>query len=773
MDFPKFAPPGSVGAEGLDVVPYQDVRELMANPPIDPEDGAAAEQAGPDEEALFWKKQIAAALVHERRWRAEAEQAEMLAFGPDIDPGTTGAETEDGKNKITDKIALIHANMEILKPLLYSETPQPIVSRRWRGDGRSDPTALMCAEAGQRLASFIVTTTPFDDVMCAVRDDWLGPGRGMARAIYSATWAEAPVTDPLTGQPAMGEDGQPVMEKVKTFETVKPAHAPWRRLVCAPMSWSSLPWMAFDVPMTRSRVEKRFPEHAAHFSYPQTGLVGSDRAKDDTQQERASIIHEAERSGDMNRSPFDTTTVWEIWDRENRRVIWWSPDCPNYILDRQDDPLELEDFFPGPKPLLATTKGDTLTPRPDIRYYEARAAEIDKASAKIDKLMSALSVSGLIPASMKDDMKKLLDGTNKIVPVEAWAALMQKGGTGAGGVIQWLPLDPIITAIQALVQMREQNKAMMFDASGISDVMRSAGDPTNTATQASLEGKYAGLRLADRQRKIAVFARGLLRILVEMGVELFDTKTLAEICDLDLPMTEAERKQIADEAQAMQAQFQSEVAQFQQIMAIAQQAEQAGQPVDPAQLPPEPVPPKLPKVPETSWELVHDRLRSDIKRKLTITIETKSTIIADETADRDARIEFLSAFASLVQQIMPMMQAGLMDMKTAKELLLFGVRGFAKARTLELMITQLPDEPPASKQEAEDASITVAKIRAETDRMLKEMDLADSEKDRQQELTIAAGKLLHDGQKQGADHEAAREARAEQRIEKETEAAVE
>lgn len=35
------------------------------------------------------------------------------------------------------RLALIRASVEVLRPLVYSETPQPSVQRRWQGDGKS------------------------------------------------------------------------------------------------------------------------------------------------------------------------------------------------------------------------------------------------------------------------------------------------------------------------------------------------------------------------------------------------------------------------------------------------------------------------------------------------------------------------------------------------------------------------------------------------------------------------------------------------------------
>lgn len=86
------------------------------------------------------------------------------------------------------------------------------------------------------------------------------------------------------------------------------------------------------------------------------------------------------------------------------------------------------------------------------------------------------------------------------------------------------------------------------------------------------------------------------------------------------------------------------------------------------------------------------------------------------------------------------MASGQFDMKTVKELLLFGVRAFPKSRTLEGMISQMPDEPQGEPKE--DTQVIVAKIRAETDKLVAEMEMADKEKDRQHDMRMKGADLL-------------------------------
>jgi len=750
MDKRDIVAAGSMGPGAEDAIAFGPVTELR---PDVPETDTEAESLGPDENADFWKRQINAAMVFERRFRQEGMHAERLYFGPDDDAGDGDSSDAPKNNTITDLTGLIHSNIEVLKPLVFSETPIPVVQRRWHGDGRSDKTDLMAAEAGQRIAQWLVTTTCLDEALERVRDDWLIPGRGAARVLYRAEFEEQPGVDPLTGQPTV--------ESIKASEEVVPRACEWRRLLLAPAhGWDQMPWIAFEVPMTRSKVEKRFPEKAQAFSYSNKGLKDKSRSFTDDDRENRSLTGAVDTTGDPVANPFDTAIVWEIWNRETKSVIWWSPDCQGVILDKIADPLNLENFFPMPKPLMATTRGDSMTPRPDIAYYEERAKEIDIATRKMREILDVMAVAGLFPGTMADQVKELLKGKNQLIPVESWIALMEKGGTN--NIIQWLPLDAMIKCVQALQAMRESAKQAMFEASGISDIMRAQGDPRETASAQNLKGKYAGMRLAVKQRQMAVYARDLLRIMLEVTVEMFDTQRLAEICGLDIPDTEAERAQIIAQAQAEAMQFEQTMQAYTQATQLAQAAaQQAGQPFDPASLPPPPQPPKQEPLPDTSFELVHDRLRNDLTRKITITIETSSTVLADEESDKQARVEFLGAFSTFVQQIMPLIATGQFDMKTAKELLMFGVRGFPKSRTLEGMISQLPDEAPKGEQK-EDVQVQVAKIRAQVDIEVEKMRMADKEADRAQELALTGAKMLTDAAHKDIDREDAADSKKEE-----------
>lgn len=698
-----------------------------------------AKAQGQTETWTFWQGEIQASLTAEKRFRAEADAAEKSYFGDD-DSAYTSADFKKKENQTN----IIHANIETLKPLVYSDTPTPIVRRRFTDGGDNDPTDRVAAIVAQRFAEYLVDTSGFSSAMELARDDWLIPGRGSVRVLYHAEFEDKEVPDPQTGQPVIDtETGEPFKMRAKKTESIIVRHWPYRRILfSANNTWDESRWVAFETPLTKSKIAKRFGhEKAEAMNYPLKGLRGA--MSSDTQREMAGYEPDQanEESGAKSVASHDQCMVMEIWDKDSRKIIWWSPHYREDILDETDDVLHLENFWNTPKPLLAITLGGSLIPRPEMAYYRARAEEVDIATTKMRSILNTISLSGAYPGAIVEEIKELLDGkTNKLVAIENWMQFMEKGG--AQGIIQWLPIDMFVQVAQALAAMRDQAKYALYEISGISDIIRGQGDPNETATAQQIKGNYANLRLRDKQAKMHRFALETIQIMVELGVEHYDTETIAAITNVTLPMTDADLERANQAAEAMQMQYQ-------EAMQMAQASGAA----------PPPAPPEMPFTEQTSWERVHGTLKDDMKRKFALIIETDGTILADMEQDKKARIEFLETFAAMSERLIPMARSGLVDMKLLKEVMLFAVRGFPKARTLEGMLAALPDKIESDGQE-EDVRITVANIRAEADleiaRMRLEGAAQDDEKDREHDLRrkgvdILADSLMEKMRRDGAE----------------------
>jgi hypothetical protein len=117
---------------------------------------------------------------------------------------------------------------------------------------------------------------------------------------------------------------------------------------------------------------------------------------------------------------------------------------------RQADPLELDGFFPCPRPLLGTLANDSLIPVPDFVFYQDQAEEVDDLTAKISELQDGLKVVGLYAGEKENNLASIVKAANNtLIPVPDWVKLKEMGGVK--GVVEWWPIDMVVTALQALI----------------------------------------------------------------------------------------------------------------------------------------------------------------------------------------------------------------------------------------------------------------------------------------------------------------------------------
>lgn len=97
-------------------------------------------------------------------------------------------------------------------------------------------------------------------------------------------------------------------------------------------------------------------------------------------------------------------------------------------------------------------------------------------------------------------------------------------------------------------------------------------------------------------------------------------------------------------------------------------------------------------------------IRKDGMMGFRLDVEADSTIAADEAQERDDRTQFMGALLPLLQQIMPIAQGNPAAAEFGKQLVMFGVRAFPVARTMEESIERAFDAlagmPPAQPKGA-------------------------------------------------------------------------
>lgn len=411
------------------------------------------------------------------------------------------------------KFNILWANVETLVPAVYARMPKADVSRRFAD---TDPVGRVASLLLERALDYeIEHYTDFRSAMHnCVADRFLG-GRGVAWVRYDphiVAQAQENEADPeITNvvpephdQTSGGED-EPA-EEIE-YECSPTDYVYWKDFGhTSARTWEEVEQVWRWVYMTKEAAEKRFDKKAVASLSFDTGPEALQRAV----------------RGDRLNS--NCAKVCELWDKEVGKAFWFSKGATDF-LDEREDPLELEAFFPCPKPLYATITTDNLIPVPDFVLYQDQANELDILSDRIDGFVKALRVRGVYDASQPALQRLLTEGDNNtLVGVDKWAAFTEKNGLK--GSIDLLPLTDIAAALQMAYQAREDIKGQVYEITGISDIIRGETAASETATAQQIKGQYAGLRLRSMQETVAMFASELLRIKAQIICGKYQDKTI-------------------------------------------------------------------------------------------------------------------------------------------------------------------------------------------------------------------------------------------------------
>jgi hypothetical protein len=436
---------------------------------------------------------------------------------------------EDGIGSKLHRFNILWSNVQTLLPTYYARTPKPEVVRRWND---ADPTGRMASMLLERCLSYMLDPaggSQFDSMMRAVVLDQLLPGRGVARVLYVPKFGDklpprVPAEDQTTnadfadGQDAAAEvdspgDASEDDAREVVDEDVVVRYTYWEDYQEGPArTWEEVPWLRYKGYMTRDELIARFGRkkgEKVNLDHPKTP---------DTQ-------HKDDPPPDL----YKKAVIHEYWDKAKKEVVWIAPGTPDLVLDQQDDPLELPDFFPSPDPLLSTTTTDSRIPVPDYIEYRDQAQELDKITTRIDLLTQALKVSGVYPGEQKQVLQQLVggDNENRLYPVEDWVAWIDKGGMKE--MIQWVPIEQIAGALIQLYDARDRTKQILYEITGIGDILRGETVPNETATAQRLKSNFATRRIVPKQKEVARFARDMIRLMAGVISGHFQASTVSRI----------------------------------------------------------------------------------------------------------------------------------------------------------------------------------------------------------------------------------------------------
>ena len=277
----------------------------------------------------FWLKELERAEQEERDWVKKAKQ--VIKRYKD-DRGRSG---NDPYIKDDTRFNILWSNTETLRPNLISATPRPECRPRYK---KKDPVARVAAKILERALEFSLDQYDFVKFGRKVVNDYLLPGRGVARVEYVPTFEKKEKRTPLEMREEAGEvffvrgngnedpveaefdDEGPFFNDISeelVFEDVRAVRVPWKWFRLEPADeWKNVNWIAFGAPFTKDEGIRRWGK-------------------------KFLSVEEANKEQDKTKALEGKTVVWEIWDKRTRKQIFVAEGLKK-PLEENDDPLNLD-----------------------------------------------------------------------------------------------------------------------------------------------------------------------------------------------------------------------------------------------------------------------------------------------------------------------------------------------------------------------------------------------------------------------------------------------
>jgi hypothetical protein len=444
----------------------------------------------------YWHIELESADKAEKDWRDRGRQV-VSRYRDERNTDSFGA-------GIYKQFNILWSNTETMKGALFARMPKPDVRRRYNNN---NPVTRQVAVMLERALQYGNEIYAADKPIKAAIEDYLLPGRGVVWVVYEPVFVTESIqvdsVDELGNAMQIQDEQERIADQRCFFEYVN-----WEDYRESPAKRpEDVYWKARRHLLTRDELIEKGFKNAKNIP-----LNWSPEPTEGYQEEYSEVFSRAE--------------VWEIWDKYTRKRFFISRGY-NEVLAEDDDPYELENFFPCPDSLVAIRTNETSVPIPEFTLYQDQADELDRITTRIGNLIEGLKRRGVYDASVPE-LSHLADaGDNDFVPSENFAQLAAKGGLSA--VFQQEDISPIAQVLQGLYAQRSQLLDTIYQITGISDIIRGSTKASETATAQQLKAQFGSMRMRKKQSEIAEYIRDLFRIKAEIVAEHYEPETLANM----------------------------------------------------------------------------------------------------------------------------------------------------------------------------------------------------------------------------------------------------
>jgi hypothetical protein len=509
-----------------------------------------------------------------------------------------GADTRQRHTRKPNKrrYPLWFSTFKVRQSILFSKVPT-LVSKPIIDDKENGITTLACGVV-EKLGSHLIDSFPFFRVLSAARDDLLLTCMGICRVMFDTKTVQVPIkipvqeeeiedTDPQTGQPFVRSIFVASGEPVE-FSLVKED------------SDGSF-YIESDETEEKPDLERSFLKPVSYKDF-----MWDYEAREFSEWEWCAFRSQMttrrikELFGSDALSKLEKPKDGEFHKPLKRHKIiefWYKPDRTRYIfsegggefLQEDEDPYGLDDFFPVAFPLFDNLETECTIP---VTEYAQVRDILSNISDIFDKMAQAVRLArprALYDSSIKE-LSKLVSKSRQgdYIGIPNLATKIKQGQTA----VQYLDVTPIVNTIVQLQGSFDKELQAYDQVTGYSNISRGFVNPYESATATERKSQFTLNRYSALQEDVQRFCRDNIVLMIDLALGKFSDERLWEI--LQPSLTEKEKD---------------------------------------------------------NWDSILALLRSDYKRSLSVDIETDSTIMIDEAADKAHALELSRVMGEYMQKM--------------------------------------------------------------------------------------------------------------------------
>lgn len=419
------------------------------------------------------------------------------------------------------------SSIQSLLPAYYSETPIASASRRFDSN---DPVAGTACLVAERLDEALSDADggSFDEAMAYCALDFILADKAKARVIFEefeeaqTQRIEVSASDDGQGNTVYYDDKGvyegDVFEDDEGFYYEAEAPA----LVRKKISVLAVPFDGW-----LHNADARCNEEIVDEAYEVT--LTEDEARERFKGiDNLPLLSAVDKDGREQDKVEKHFKYWEIWCSKNRMMYCVCPELAQEFLEEpEEDPYQLNGFFPSTKCIIGTQRRKSLFPRPAHVYLRGTLKMLNTLYHRLWELLDAARHRAIIDGGNPEIEKLLQSGNDRYVVVQNLAQILEKGGLES--LVHFFPLGELAALITGINENEDKIRQLFYEFFGMPDIIRGASDPQETATAQGIKTKSATHRFTYRARQLAQLASDLKQLRLDLALRVYDDAELSEL----------------------------------------------------------------------------------------------------------------------------------------------------------------------------------------------------------------------------------------------------